>query len=381
MSSSGENLLLKEATAEDSKKLNEFFTSIPLRGEIDIKIQREQHFFSFYRRMGVDYKSFIMQDKDEVLGTATFLIRNLHFQNRSLKLAQACDLRISTNRKAIISWTKYFHPILERLRIEEKCDGFITSINQTESQSLNAFIRPKQKRDFQPQYSLSRSYKLVSIHGFYPLRNRPNKNIEVRPYRASDKGKLIDYLMRNCQKTDYIPTALLANVAEYIDRSILYSWSQFIIAFDSEQNIVGCVQPISSSLLQDYLPQDYSPQSTNLRQFLKVAQFLGFGRRLTRPFSRSQKQESLSFRLLHFLISDHQEVFNALIRACYKASTQNEFLIYANENSDFKKRPPKGSIFSEIPYGLYSIETHDRDFLPELSILNSNPVWLDFIWF
>ena len=378
---SKEHLQLKEADNSDSPKLNEFFTSIPTRGEIDIKIQREQHFFSFYQRIGAKYKTFIIKDGDEILGTATFLIRHLHFQNRNLKLGQACDLRISNNRKAIISWTKYFQPILEKLRYEEKCDGFITSINQTETQSLNAFIRPKHKRAHQPQYSLSRSYNLVSIHGFYPFRNTPNKNIEVRGYKASDKAKLIDYLMRTCQKVDYMPVGLLTNVAEYIDRSLLYSWSQFVLAFDSEQNIVGCVQPISSSLLQDYLPQDYSPQSTNLRQFLKVAQFLGFARRLTRPFSRSQKQEALSFRLLHFLISEHQEVFNALIRFCYKTSSQNEFLIYANEVSDYKKRPPKGSIFSEIPYGLYSVETHDREFLPELSLLNSTPVWLDFIWF
>lgn len=380
---SSEQLVLKEAGFEDSKKLSEFFTSIPLHGEIDIKIQREQHFFSFYQRMGMPFKTYIFQDEgeNEILGTATFLIRKLHFNSRSLKLAQACDLRIANNRKAILSWTKYFQPILERLRYEENCDGFITSINQTESQSLNAFIRPKQKRAYQPQYSLSRSYNLVSIHGFYPLMNKPNKNIEVRHYRASDKAKLIDYLMKNCHKADYVPTDLLANVAEYIDRSLLYSWSQFILAFDSEQNMVGCVQPISSSLLQDYLPQDYSPQSTNLRQFLKFAQFLGIGRRLTRPFSRSHKQEALSFRLLHFLISDHQEVFNALIRACYATSSQNEFLIYAQEISDYKKRPPKGSIYSEIPYGLYSVETHDREFLPELSLLNSNPVWLDFVWF
>jgi hypothetical protein len=378
---SSDSLSLKEAGIEDSKKLSEFFTSIPLRGEIDIKIQREQHFFSFYQRTGMRYKTYIFEDENEILGTATFLMRNLHFRNRSLRLAQACDLRISSNRKAILSWSKYFQPILERLRYEEKCDGFITSINQTESQSLNAFIRPKQKRVHQPQYALARSYNLVSIHGFYPFRNGPNKNIEVRPYKPSDKAKLVDYIMKNGQKSDYIPVELLANVAEYIDRSLLYSWSQFIIAFDSEQNIVGCAQPISSSLLQDYLPQDYSPQSTNLRQFLKFAQFLGFGRRLTRPFSRSHRQEALSFRLLHFLLSEHQEVFNALIRACYKTSSQNEFLIYAHEISDFKKRPPKGSIFSEIPYGLYSIESHDREFLPELSLLNSNPVWLDFIWF
>ena len=382
---SDDSLVLEEATTENSpqfkEQLNEFFTSIPIRGEIGVKVQREQHFFSFYRRIGLPFKTYVIKDHNEIVGTASFIFKNLVFKNRTLKLAQACDLRISSNRKAIISWSKFFHPILEKLREHEQFDGFITSINLTETQAMNAFIRPKLKRSHQPQYSLSRSYNLVSIHGFYPLINRPNKNIEVRPYQASDKKALLEYLTANCQKIDFMPQELIQNPAEYIDRSLLYSWSQFLIAFDSEHKIIGCVQPISSSLLQDYLPQEYSPQSHNLRQFLKVAQLLGFGRRLTRPFSRSQQQEALSFRLLHFLISGHQEVFNALIRACYESSAQDEFLMYAYEISDYKKRPPKGSVFSETPHGLYSIETHDRDFLPELSLLNTTPVWLDFIWF
>jgi hypothetical protein len=378
---SKEDLVLEEATPLNSEKLNEFFTSIPLRGEIDIKIQREQSFFSFYQRIGLDYKTYIIKDQEDIVGTASFLFKNLSFQNRVLKLAQACDLRISSHRKVILSWAKLFHPILEQLRESEKCDGFITSINQTETQAMNAFIRPKLKRPHQPQYSLARSYNLVSVHGFYPFRNPVNKNIKVRLYQASDKKDLIEYLNTVCKKIDFIPQELTQSPENYINKSLLYSWSQFLIAFDANEKIIGCVQPISSTLLQDYLPQDYSSQSHNLRQFLKVAEWLRFGRRLARPFSRSQKHETLNFRLLHFLSASHPEVFNALIRACYKTSSQNEFLMYAYEISDYKKRPPKGSIFSEIPYGLYSIETSDRDFLPELSLLNTTPVWLDFIWF
>jgi hypothetical protein len=378
---SDDGLKIYEAGPSDSKKLNEFFASIPTRGEIDIKIQREVHFFSFYQRIGIKHRTFMMKDGEEILGTASFLFRKLHFQKRNLYLAQACDLRISSNRKAILGWSRFFHPILEKLREEEKVDGFITSINQTETQSLNALIRPKLKRAHQPQYSLSRSYNLASIHGFYPFLNTTNKNLTVRPYRSGDKRNLTNFLLKNCQKIDYMPVEIIEDLPGFIDKSLLYSWSQFIIAFDSEENVVGCVHPISSSLLQDYLPQEYSPQSHNLRQFLKAAQMLRFGRRLTRPFSRSQKQESLNFRLLHFMISSHPEVFNALVRTAFNTSAQNEFLIYAYEISDFKKKPPKGSIFSEIPYGLYSIETHDRDFLQDLSLLNSSPVWLDFIWF
>lgn len=376
-----DDLTLRVAEPKDSNELNEFFTAIPTLGEIDIKIQREKSFFSFYQRVGLPYKTFIINDGPAIVGTATFLIRNLNFQNRKLKLAQACDLRISNQRKVVMSWSRFFEPIIEQLRTEENCDGFMTSINQTETQAMNAFIRPKLRRAHQPQYSLARSYNLVSVHGFYPLRNPANQNILVRPYQSSDKMALVEYLNNTTKKYDFIPQELSADPTTFIDRSLLYSWSQFLIAFDHQNKIVGCVHPISSTLLQDYLPQDYSAQSHNLRQFLKVAQWLGFGRRLTRPFTRSHRQEALSFRLLHILLASHPEVFNALIRASYKTSQQNEFLIYAYETSDFRKRPPKGSIFSEIPYGLYSIESQNREVLPELSLSNGAPVWLDFVWF
>ncbi len=374
-------VILHEAFQDDSQKLSEFFTSIPLRGDIDIKIQRASNFFSFYQRLGVHHRTFIIQDGDETLGIASFLFRRFAFQNRVIKIAQACDLRISPNRKAILTWSKFFEPLLEKLRKEEGCDTFITSINQTETQALNAFIRPKLKRAHQPQYALARTYDVVSIHGFYPFRNPVNKNIVVKTFEDVDKPKLIEYLKKNCQRTDLMPAEMVENVIEYIDQSGLYSWGQFLIAFDSERNIVGCVHPLSSSLLQDYLPQTYNSSAHNFRQFLKVASFLSFGKRLTRPFSRTQKQEALHFRLLHFLFCDHAEVLNALIRTSYITSSQNEFLVYAHETSNYKMRAPKGSISAEQQYGLYSIETNNRDVLPEMSLLQTTPIWLDFMWF
>lgn len=374
-------LNLREAQLEDSARLSAFFASIPTLGAIDIKIQREDHFFSFYHRLGLPHKTFILENKEEILGTASFLLRELKFRNRTLNLAQACDLRISPNRRAILSWSHFFNPLLEQLRTSENCDGFMTSINQTESQAMNAFIRPKLRRVHQPMYSLARSYNLVSIHGFYPWMPQYSPFIQVRPYQASDKNQLIEYIAQQITNKDFVPYELSKSIPDFINRSLLYSWSQFLIAFDSEKKIIGCVQPISSSLLQNYQPQDYSPQAHNFRQFLKVADTLGFARRLTRPFSRSQKQESLNFRLLHFLCANHPEVLKALLYNCYKTSKQNEFLVYAHENEDFAKRPPKGSIYADIPYGLYSIEMHEHQPLAELNLIHDREAWLDFIWF
>ncbi len=375
------SLILREACAGDSKFLNSFFTSIPTLGSIQVKISREDQFFSFYQRVGLPYKTYILEDGNEILGTASFLIRELKFKDKILKIAQACDLRISPNRKAILSWSKFYQPLLEEIRLKENCDAFITSINHTETQSMNAFIRPKYKRTGQPIYSLSRKFNLVSIHGKYPWQSGLNRNIQVRPYNSSDKDQLIQYISEKANKYCFLPSLLSENLPEYIHRSLLYSWSQFLIAFSKDEKIVGCVQPVSSSLLQDYFPQDYSPQAHNFRQFLKAAQLLGLGRRLTRPFSRTQRQEALHFRMLHFFLFEHAEVQKSLLNAAFETSRQNEFLIYAFEKSDFAKRPPKGSIYAETPYGLYNIETSDRDILHELSLNNDQPAWLDLIWF
>lgn len=378
---SDSSLSLREATVDDSKNLNTFFTSIPTLGSIDIKISREQQFFSFYQRLGLPYKTYILEDDKEILGTASFLMRELKFNAHTFKVAQACDLRIANNRKAILSWSKFFQPLLEEIRAKEHCDSFITSINHTETQAMNAFIRPKVRRKEQPSYTLSRKYNLVSIHGHYPWQPALNPNITVRPYNSSDKEPLIEFISSHLKNYCFVPTALVDNVADYIHRSLLYSWSQFLIAFSNDGKIIGCVQPISSSLLQDYLPQDYDPRATNFRQFLKLAQLLRWGRRLTRPYSSSHEQQALHFRMLHFFIFDHAEVQKSLLHAAFDSSKQNEFLVYAFEKSDFSKRPPKGSIFAETPYGLYNIETSDRETLYDLSLNNTMPAWLDLIWF
>ncbi|MBC7467636.1 MAG: hypothetical protein H7256_16715 [Bdellovibrio sp.] len=376
-----DSLKLREATHDDSKVLNSFFTSIPTLGSIAIKVSREDQFFSFYQRLGLPFKTYVLEDRGEIVGTASFLIRELKFKDHVLKIGQGCDLRIASTRKAILSWSKFFQPILEEIRQKEHCDAFMTSINHTESASMNAFIRPKIKRPGQPNYSLSRKYNLVSIHGHFPWQSKLNPNITVRPYNTSDKQPLIDYIAAHLKNYAFVPAALSENVADYIHRSLLYSWSQFLIAFSKDGKIIGCLQPISSSLLQDYLPQDYDPRAHNFRQFLKVAQLLRWGRKLTRPFSSSQKQQALHFRMLHFFLFDHAEVQKSLLHAAFDTSKQNEFLIYAFEKSDFTKRPPKGSIFAETPYGLYNIETSDRDILYDLSLNNTQPAWLDLIWF
>lgn len=374
-------LTLREANPLDSTKLNHFFSSIPIQGFLDIKIHRPVDFFSLFHRLGKKYKTYLLENEvSDILGTASFLFQSKICNGTQVALAFACDLRISPQRKAILSWGKYFLPQIESLLLSEKLDHIVTSINLTESQAINAFIRPKITRTDRPIYELIQKYNLVTIHGFYPLQFSVNKNILVSRLDATDKGQLLKYIADKLKRLEMVSADYISDLNSAVENSLLYSWNQFVVATNSFGEIVGCTHPVSSSLLQDYFPQEYSHQANNFRQFLKASSFLGFGRKLTKPFSSSNKEQTLNFKMLHFLFFDHPDVLSSMIGFSYKQAINNEFLIYAYQPENFIYRPPQGTIHTEIPYALYEIKspTSKSDALKNKI---KKFVFLDNLWF
>lgn len=379
-----EKIVLRESTPADSEKLGQFFYEIPTQALLDVKIRREIDFFSLYRRLQQKFHNYILEEtnafqNNQILGTASFLLQDMKTEKEVLKTAYACDLRVSHQRKAVLNWSRHFLPQLQKLIATEKVDHFITSINMESMQAINAFIRTKQKRSNKPLYELIRKFNLVSIHGFYPLLFKVNPFIKVGFLEKQDHKKFIRYLSEKLETLDLVPTAMTEDLEKYIQDSLIYSFKNFVVARDAKDNIVGVCYPLSSSLLQEYFPQEYNQQSDNFRQFLKFASFFGVGRKLTRPFSRTQKDQTLNFQFLHFLFFEHPEVFQSMVKFTYNQSKQNEFLIYPYEQSMYTHRPPIGTIHSESPYALYEIRTPDAidaGIAPLKAKLSKN-IWLD----
>lgn len=375
---------MRESTPADSEKLGQFFYEIPTQGLLDVKIKRQVDFFSLYRRLQQKFHNYILEEtnvfnNNELLGTASFLLQDTKIGKQVLKTAYACDLRISHQRKAVLNWSRYFLPQLQKLIATEKIDHFITSISMDSSQAINAFIRTKQKRANKPFYELIRKFNLVSIHGFYPFLFKINPFIKVGFLEKQDQAKFLKYLADKLQTLELVPSAMTENVESYIHESLIYSFRNFVVARDAKDNIVGVCYPLSSSLLQDYFPQTYNQQSDNFRQFLKFASFFRVGRKLTRPFSRTHKEQTLNFQLLHFLFFEHPDVFQTMVKFAFDQSKQNEFLIYTYEQSMYTHRPPIGTIHSESPYALYEIRTPEAIDAGEtpLKAKIAKNIWLD----
>lgn len=381
-------LNLRESDPSDSEKLSQFFSQIPLQSLIDIKIQREVDFFSLYRRFQMNFQNFILEEthelNKEILGTASFIHSKCKVGKTPLinilNITNACDLRISPQRKAILHWSKFFLPKIKEVANIKKTDHFITTVNLENNQVINAFIRTKQKKAQKPLYELIKKFNLVSVHGFYPFSNQLNPDVEVRFANKYDIPKLTEYLEKKLADTDLVSNELLKSVDDYVSNSLVYSFKKFIIALDSENNIVGCCYPLSSSLLQNYFPQTYNQQAHNFRQFLKFGSWLGFSRKLTKPFSRTHKDQTLQFQLLHFLFFKHPEVLQNMVHFAYTQSVQNEFIVYTYEQNDFKYRPPVGTVNAETTYGLYEIlttEQIDDSTFVSLKRKIKNKLWLD----
>jgi hypothetical protein len=374
-------LILREANPSDSTELNRFFSSIPIQGFLDIKIRRQIDFFSLFHRLGKQSITYILEKLDsEILGTATFIFLNRICGQQPLKIALGCDLRISSQRRAILSWGQYFLPQIKILLNSEKLDHIVTSINLSESQVINAFIRPKITRTDRPIYELVQKYNLVTVHGFYPLQFVQNQNIQILKNIGPGKDKLITYLTSKLKNLELVPAEYLEDLESAIHKSLLYSWNQFIVATNSKGDIVGCTHPISSSLLQDYLPQMYNQRAHNFRQFLKVSSFLGFGRKLTKPFSSTNKEQTLNFRILHFLFFDHPDILPSLVHNAYTESKNNEFLIYGYQSENFAYRPPKGTIHTVLPHALYEIKPQNSTSVGLKNKIRKF-ILLDNLWF
>ncbi len=393
-----DEIQLRESTPLDSNALNNFFSSIATDGKISLKVRRQIDFFSFYQRLNLKFKNYIFESTEqdlkqvftlpasppmitsEILGTASFLLQNRTLHNKDIKIALACDLRISNKRKAILNWSRFFLPKIAQLKKDEKIDHFITAIDLTDSKVINAFLRPRQLDSHLPIYELINRFNLVSIHGFFPLSYRRQKNISVKYSTETDKEALIQYITSKLDNYDLVPTELKNDFSQYISSSILYSFSRFLIAKDPDGKIVGCTHPINSSLLQDYFPQAYDSQATNFRQFLKFASFLRFARTLTRPFSSTNKEQTLNFKMLHFLFFDHPEVLKSLIYSAYHSASNNEFILYAYQTNQYSYRPPKGTLRAQIPFGLFEIKQSDSPAY-HTRLKMTKPTFLDYLWF
>lgn len=369
---------LEVAKPSDNQAILEFYKGFPLKGVLELKVDRRGDFFGPYAVESDRFRTYLLKDdQDQIQGMASFTIKDVMINEQVKTVAYGRDLRISTNRRAIIEWADHFVPTLQDISNTYGVQHFFSALNMTETAALNTFVRPRNLKRALPRYFNYRRFNLVSVHGRFPWAQNPLPHLQIRSGSSVNADALIYYLSEKNTRR---------NLATYWDSysffKQLHRWrglrlEDFLIAFDKHNNIVGCCAPWKADGIQEFIPLDYSLTAHNFRQFLKFGKLLGWTRNLTKPAYRLQLEETLQFQYLTHLFADNEDVFESLLWAAYDRARSNDFLIYPQTREELIYKRPLNWVCAKIPHGLYSMVPPDQNAPDFLSPSNDTPVSIE----
>jgi len=357
---------LEVARLEDSYDLIQFFKQFTVGDLIEFKIDRPTDFYLPYDIQSEQHVTYLLREPMDksIQGVATFVIQNVWLSDRLQTIAVARDLRITPNRQAIMSWGQYFQPVLDEIQRAYGVDHFFSVLNMSEAKVLNTFIRPRQHKRSWPRYHLFRRFNLVSLHGALPFSSNPLPHMRIRKVDPSLHDSLMYYVLQKRKAKELSHIYDRASFERYLKRWKNLKESDFYVALDAQDNIVGCVAPWSANQIQEYIPYKYNNEAHNFRQFLKFGKWLGWTRTLTKPVPRLKREAPMNFRYLSCFLADNEDIFEALLWRVFHEIHPHEFLVYLQMRMDLHMRPPRGWISARLPYGLYCLVPHEKE-LPD----------------
>ncbi|MEK6774689.1 MAG: hypothetical protein AABY64_12155 [Bdellovibrionota bacterium] len=370
---------LEVAQTQDSSELKEFFKGFPTSGPIDLKIDRPRDFFLRYSIESDQCITYSLRaDKTQLLeGLASFVVKDVLVNKEETTVAFARDLRISQHRKTILTWGQHVLPVMSEIEKTLGAKIFFSVLNMNEVQALNTFLHPRDQRRNLPRYYLYRKFHLVSLHGRFPWASNPLPKMKIRRASIRTWDAVLHYIAKKSQQKNLSGFWNSTKISEQIERWRGLDLSDFLIAMDRHDNVVGCVAPWSSGGIEEFIPMKYGLRAHNFRQFLKFGRWLGWTRTLTKPYSRLKVEAPLNFRYLCFLNADNEDIFESLLHAAFDEARENEFLVYLQMKSDLTLRRPLDWITTQSAYGLYAMIPPELDPPAFLHPRNDQPVELE----
>lgn len=368
------NLLV--ASENDSDRIKNFYGDTVESEYLSYRNHRTGSFFEPYKKYSSDFVTYILVDDEETVhAVATLLFREGYLNGEKQIIGYATDLKVSSNRKAILSWSNHFLPVLLQEREKRKCKYVFTVVTHAHKQAYNAFIRPRSPKRKLPRYHLFRRFQAVSLHGLLPFVREPLESIETGHAIEQDKEALTSYILKQTKK---LPYHISENQEEFwSEPNQLFgqNLSDFIIAQDTKKNIVGCTLPWSGSNHQDVLIDQFEGQGHSLYNGLKFLSYLGMAKALPSAGSK------LNYKFLTHFYFDNPDIFTALLRKAWESCDKNEFLSFCHFKDNFRTRLPKSYIKSKLSCGLYCLlapEDSIPDFL-KLAQIGEPPEFNPFL--
>ncbi len=370
-------------SSDDLRAINEellvFYSNFRSQGWVELKKDRLLDFFGIYRVQSDKFETFVLRDKatKQIQVCASFLIQDVKTHEGLQRIAFATDLRVAPSRKTILEWSQHFLPALEKIKREWKVQYFFSVIDLTEPSPFNTFLRPGSRRQNLPRYHLYRKFNVTTLHGQFPWAPKPIQSIKIKEGNAYYLDALLSYLIKR-QRYKYFSSLWDQDSFDAkIHRWPGFKLSDFLIAFDKQEQIIGCLALWSSDVIYKLIPYSFQLHANNFRQFLKFGQLLGWTKPIAKPFSSTEKETPFQFHWLPHIAVDNEDIFESLLWVAFeklkKYREQSTFLAYTQVNHDFRILPPRAWISAQLPFAVYSLLNPSEErpnFLHPREILN-----------
>jgi hypothetical protein len=359
-----------KASESDAPALAHFYSCQMLHGPIDVQVQRPSHFFDTYRLQSKEFDIFALKsDSGEIKGMAAIIYRKAFIAGESVEIGYCTDLRIAPDREAILTWTKHFLPVLQNAIKERSCQYFFSVVVPQDSRAYNALIRPRSARRNIPRFYMLGRFELVTVMGRLPWASQPLSTIDIQRGDERDFESLLGYLQKNCKERtlSYVYTAEM--LRDRLTKWPGFSIESFLIARDSQKNIVGCVAPWDSYEVQNFVVKAYHGFTKTLKTAVDIMSYTGVSQPLPKEGS------PLNFLYLTHLYADNPDIFYSLLYESYEIARPTKSLVYGHFVSHLTTLPPRPFISTTLPLAVYSMLPPDQalpDFL-RMSRLASSP--------
>lgn len=341
---------LVKARLEDQEPLLQFYNGVALPGDVELMIDRHEPFDAIYGIQSNDYDTFLVKgDENSVHGTFTVIYRDGIIDGKFEKIGYVTDMRVSNNREALLTWSKQFLEVLENSQNQRNCKYMFSILSQEVGKTYNTFLRGRARISTFPRYHLLRKFVLVTVNGKFPFLATPLPSIKIVNADHRILDKLLAYIKN---KTKNKPLSFENSNENFLRRLSLWKGlklEDFLVAFDSQGNIVGCTAPWSPSEIQNYQATSYHGSIAGHRNMFALGSLFGVTRRFP------PRHKNLNFKFLSHLFVNNHDIFQALLYTSYKGSQKSEFLVYQNFDGDLVTWLPKYFIGWSMPFGLYSI--------------------------
>lgn len=355
------------ANAADSEKLKEFLKKYPIPGSVEVCIERQGDYFAQYELQSQQHETYILKDRNnkEIQGTATILFRQGQIEGKQETIGFASDLRISSSRKAIVSWTQHFRPLMEDAMAQAKARFMFSILPTKDALIQNTLVRPRAQRRHLPLYRLVRRFDVVSLHGHWPFFYDKLTTIQIKPAELNDLEAIAAYLRSKSHHRplsfDYTAELLSHRIQNWPGLQI----SSFLLARDKRGNIRGCVAPWTNDSVQRLQIQRYGGFAHTARGALKFGAAFKFTTPLPQPGGYYK------FQCLTHLNADNPDIFDVLLEEAWHRRPVDHTLVYTHFHRLPMTMPPNQFFYSKTPLALFVVTPGEEE-LP-FELLN-NPI-------